>query len=318
MKKSLIYIETEYVQDGIDLLETAREIYQDEPYETYALIINSEHTPLINKFDVVLSYSDEQITYFDQIAVSDIISHLHKTYSFDTILIPATHYSRILAPRVAMLLNTGLVADVTKIAHGAKGLELIRPAYSGRIMACIQITGSGPIMLTVRPGIFRYKGQKRLETQVITLHNLTYRRTGMRVIERKEKSIEYDIRESKVLISGGGGVEKYFDTLLPLATLLDAQVSASRAIVDKGLLSRNFQVGQSGKTVSPTLYIALGIYGALQHIEGLHNVDYIISVNTNKEAPICSLSNIVVEGDAYTFIQKMIEKIKKENDNECK
>jgi len=96
-----------------------------------------------------------------------------------------------------------------------------------------------------------------------------------------------------------------------LATLLHGEVSASRAIVDKGIVSRAIQVGQSGKTVSPSLYIALGIHGAIQHIEGLKDVDFIISVNTNKNAPICSISDIVVEGDALTFIHRLVEKIER-------
>ncbi len=316
MKKVLIYVEPNHSKDGINLTETARQIYQNEKYEIYALIINGETHSLDGAFDVILSLTDENISYYDQIAITDIITHIHTIYTFDAILIPATHWSRILAPRVAMSLNTGLVADVTNISHGKQGLELIRPAYSGRIMACIQIVGEGPIMLSVRPGVFQHTHGEKLQTRIIPLQGVLYKTGGMREIERKEKKIDYDIRDSNVLISGGGGVEKYFKELEPLAALLQGNISASRAIVDKGIVTRNFQVGQSGKTVSPSLYIALGIYGALQHIEGLYNVNYIISVNTNKDAPICSLSNIVVEGDAYTFIQKMIQKIQKEKGNE--
>ena len=103
-----------------------------------------------------------------------------------------------------------------------------------------------------------------------------------------------------------------FHRLDELALELNAQVSASRRIIDSGIATRKIQVGQSGNTVSPKLYIALGIYGSLQHIEGLKNVENIISVNIDKDAPICSLSDIVVEGDAVEFIEKLVEKIRRE------
>ena len=318
MKRVLIYIENQHIKDDIDLLETARQIYVDEVYETFALMIHGEVSALDGKFDVIIDLTDKKILDYEVKTICDVISKLHDTYSFDALLFPASFRGRILAPRVAMTLDTGLVADVTDIAHRTHGLELIRPAYSGKIMASIQITGKGPVMLSVRPGVFEYTSTKRVQTKIVVPEGLVYSTGGgLREIERKEKKIEYDIRESNVLISGGGGVERYFNELIPLAKLLRGHISASRAIVDKGIATRSIQVGQSGKTVSPTLYIALGIYGALQHIEGLHNVDYIISVNTNKDAPICSLSDIVVEGDAYIFIQKLIEKIKKEKDHEC-
>ena len=312
MKRILIYIEQHHQQDGIDLLETVRQIYQEAPYETYALVLQGQCDTLKGIFDVIVDLREEGLQEHEMRAISDVTYQLHHSYHFDAILFPATSWGRLIAPRVAMMLDTGLVADVTDIAHGEHGLELIRPAYSGRIMASIQITGTGPMMLSVRPGVFSYTPHREATTQVRTPQDLRYRTGGLKETGRKEKHSEYDIRESNVLISGGGGVERYFHELRPLAELLGGHVSASRAIVDKGVADRNIQVGQSGKTVDPKLYIALGINGALQHIEGLRNVDYIISVNTNKYAPICSLSDIVVEGDAYTFIHRLIETIHKE------
>lgn len=108
----------------------------------------------------------------------------------------------------------------------------------------------------------------------------------------------------------GGGTARSFHKLESLADVLDGQVSASRKIIDKGIVSRSVQVGQSGKTVRPKLYMALGISGAIQHVEGLKNVENIIAVNTNRSAPICSLSDIVVEGDASEFIDKMVQRIR--------
>lgn len=312
MKRILIYAEHDYQSDAVNLLETAGRIYGEESFESCALIVNAEGNSLSGYFDVLYRVSDDRIRLYDQKSMADLVAGLHREYGFDSILIPATPQGRMLAPRVAMKLKTGLVADVTEIGGSKEALELVRPAYSGRIMAGIHIKGEGPAMMTVRPGIFSYPRNRSVNTRVIEPEGLPAPSRGIRRIQRKEKPLEYDIRESDVLISGGGGVSKDFATLKPLAEALKGQISASRAVVDKGIVARTVQVGQSGKTVSPSLYIALGINGAIQHVEGLKNVDNIISVNINRNAPICSLSDIVVEGDAVTFINNLLERINKE------
>ena len=117
-----------------------------------------------------------------------------------------------------------------------------------------------------------------------------------------------DIRESRVLVSGGRGIKDAFGKLRPLARALNASVAASRGLVDSGIAPRRIQVGQSGKKVGCELYIAVGISGSYQHIVGLKNVKYLIAVNKNKNAPICSLADIVIEGDAADFAEKLAER----------
>ena len=163
-------------------------------------------------------------------------------------------------------------------------------------------------MMSVHSGLFAYQQREEVKSTYTLLEGLPYRYGAIAVKDTKEKSIPYDITESDVLVSGGAGFSDV-KILENLATLLGGHVSASRAVVDKGLVSRAIQVGQSGKTVSPSLYIALGIHGALQHVEGLKDIPHIISINTNKNAPICSISDIVVEGDALPFVTKLIQKI---------
>ena len=119
----------------------------------------------------------------------------------------------------------------------------------------------------------------------------------------------YDIRESRILVSGGGGVAGSFGKLQPLARALNAKVSSSRRLVDGGVAPRRIQVGQSGKRVSCDLYIAIGIYGAFQHVVGINKVKHLIVVNTDSLAPICSLADIVVQDDAIDFIEKLTARI---------
>ena len=167
-------------------------------------------------------------------------------------------------------------------------------------------------MMSVRPGVFIREGQGTLETEFHEYSRPVSRRTGIKRLEVKPRPRTYDIRECEVLVSGGGGVKKYFNELRRLADELGGQVSASRKIVDQGIAPRSIQVGQSGKTVNPRLYIALGIDGAIQHVEGLRNIETIISVNTSRMAPICSLSDIVVEGDAKEFIDRLTQRIQRD------
>ncbi len=310
MKKCLIYLDTENLQNSIDLLEVANQIYDKGESETYGISINQKCSEAEGDFNILINVVDEQINSYDQIAVTDVMEALHNEHNFDSILIPATYFGRMLAPRLAMRLHTGLVADVTSIHHEDGVLEMTRPAFSGKMMAGIVKNGPGPIMMSVRQNVFSYKTKYKKDTKVINFRPESYQDGKIKQLGIREKPKSYDIRVSEVLISGGGGTINNFQHLKLLADELKGQVSASRRIVDSGIAPRRIQVGQSGKTVSPRLYIALGINGSLQHIEGLKNVEYIISVNKNKNAPICSLSDIVVQGDAIEFIDKLVEKIK--------
>lgn len=308
MKRVLIFTEPECPDNAINLLEAARQMYKDEAYESFAVVINHDSRALSGWFNTILQI-EEPVRTYDHAAISSLLTKIHQKYCFDSILIPATKIGRLVAPMAAMEMKTGLVADVTEIYRSADELLLVRPAYSGRIMAGIAVSGDGPVMMSVRPGTFEYNRKELIKTKVIKHKGLIYKTGGIRRLRRIEKIVEYNIRESQILISGGGGVLKDFDSIKPLAEALGGQVSASRAVVDKGIVSRSIQVGQSGKTVSPSLYFALGIYGSIQHVAGLKKVDYIISVNINRSAPICSMSDIVVEGDAVTFVKKIVERI---------
>lgn len=312
MKRCLIYIDENALQDSIDLLEVARQIHQAHALESTGITFGTKIGPAEGVFDTIIQVRDPRLSSFDPMAVAEVLVELHQLRSFDTILVPATPFGRMVAPRLAMCLKTGLVADVTAISHEGDHLQAIRPAYSGRIMAAIEFVGEGPVMMSIRPGVFHWDrlAEKKTQTEQFTpaqVHTGTIRQLA---VQAKEQT--YDIRESDVLVSGGGGMIGHFHELERLALTLGGQVSASRKIVDNGLAPRSIQVGQSGKTVSPTLYLALGINGAVQHVEGLKQVKHIISVNLDKNAPICSLSDLVVEGDAVTFIDKLVAKIEQQ------
>lgn len=317
MKKCLIFLDSEQIHNSIELLEVAHQIYQDEHWESYGVAINYSPLEAQGFFDFIIQVNDQNIKQYNVKEITSAISDIHKQYKFDAILIPGTWCGRILAPRLAVRLQTGLTADVTEIRHKQDNIEMVRPVFSSRMMAGIVNKSDGPIMMSVRQNVFKYTGGKDKQTRLVESDYQSEAHPGVRQISVYEKSQSYDIRESSILVSGGGGVEKGFSRLEALAEVLKGNVAASRRIVDKGIAPRSIQVGQSGKTVSPKLYIALGIYGAIQHVEGLKNVECIISVNTNTNAPICSLSDIVVEGDALLFIDLLTQRIRNyyEEDN---
>lgn len=309
MKKCLIFLDCEQLQNSIDLLEVVRQMYPSESFETYGAAVNSAAQEAFGLLDFLIRVQAEKIESCDLKTITDVMASICERFQFDAILIPASWTGRMLAPRLAVHLHTGLTADVTEIRHKDGMLEMVRPAFSGRLLAGIVNTGEGPVMMSVRQNVFQYVADGRKDTRIIDFPYQSRAESGIRQLMTTEKVKSYDIRESEILISGGGGIGRDFQRLERLAQILKGQVSASRRIVDKGIATRSIQVGQSGKTVSPKLYMALGIYGAIQHVEGLKNVEHIISVNTNKNAPICSLSDIVVEGDAMVFLDLLVERI---------
>jgi electron transfer flavoprotein alpha subunit len=311
MNKSLIYLDNENIQNSTDLLEVVNQIYGSGNCKTYAISFNQDCTNAEGKFDYIINVKDDRVKNYDIANLTNCMEEVYQNFKFESVIIPATHFGRMLAPRLAMRLNVGLVADVTAIEHVDGVIEMVRPAYGGKIMAVIGNRGLVPLMMSVRQNVFTYVSDSLRKSIKIEFKPENIQPSKIKLLGKREKESSLDIRDSEVLVSGGGGTNRNFKVLYQLAEALNGQVSASRKVVDSGIASRNIQVGQSGKTVSPRLYIALGIHGSLHHIEGLKNVDNIISVNTNKNAPICSLADIVVEGDAIEFIQKLVEKISK-------
>jgi len=309
MKQILIFLDKTTPTDLSLIGASERMVNRSEAWIT--AVGYPSHLPLgPSVYDEVLTLDETKVPSFDTQAITHQLQSLCQAHAYDIILMPATLLGRILAPRLAIALHAGLVADVTDLVVHDDQLEMIRPAYSGKLMAQIIKTSPGPHMMTIRPHSFQPTHIELRPTQIRPCPLIPAMESNIILMSTRQKTATEDIRDAKILISGGGGVLERFDRLDELAKALNAQVSASRRVVDSGVVHRKIQVGQSGKTVSPKLYIALGISGSVQHIEGLRNVETILAVNTNKHAPICSLAALVVEGDAIDFIDKLCLKIK--------
>ena len=240
------------------------------------------------------------------------------------VLYGATTIGRDLSPRIASRLRTGLTADCTKLEilpNKDEELEfrMTRPAFGGNLMATIISPNHRPQMSTVRPGVMRKLERQEGRQGIITDFVPTFdaSKFKVKVVETiKFKKTTTDIGESRILVSGGRGVHDKvgFDKLQALADVLGGEVSSSRAMVDKGVKPHDVQVGQTGKTVRPGLYMALGISGAIQHLAGMEESDYIIAINKDKFAPIFFVADLGIVGDLHKIVPMLTERIKKETE----
>ena len=239
------------------------------------------------------------------------------------VLYGATTIGRDLAPRIASRLKAGLVADCTKLVvepdekTGELEFRSTRPAFGGNLMATIVCRDTRPQMSTVRPGVMQKMQRQPGRQGVITAFAPQFDTSKFRVklvkTIKAEKNIA-DIGEAKILVSGGRGVHNRegFDKLQALADVLGGQVSSSRAMVDNGVMPHECQVGQTGKTVRPQLYMACGISGAIQHLAGMEESDFIIAINKDKYAPIFSVADLGIVGDLHKIVPMLTERLKKE------
>lgn len=231
----------------------------------------------------------------------------------DILLIGATPDGRDLAPRLASKLNIGLTADCTDLQIDSDGkLLATRPTYGGKMMATI-ISKTVPDFATVRPGAFKYNSEIfHNEPELVYINpDISGLSSLMEIISSENKPKTEDWTCAEIIIAGGLGLKtkENFDLIYKLAELLKAKPAASRAAVEQGWAPQNIQVGQTGNSISPKLYIAFGISGAMQHTVGITNSDKIIAINTDRDAPIMHLADFAIQDDAVNVINSLIQKL---------
>jgi len=231
------------------------------------------------------------------------------------IFLAATSMGKDLAPRLAARLSAGLASDCTKIAVKGGGLEYTRPIYAGKAFLSLRLK-STPQLATLRPNVFPVAagaaGTGETIKIDIAIPNGAIKGRVVEVV--KEESAELDVTEADVVVSGGRGLKgpEAFALLRALAAVFPrAAVGASRSAVDSGWIGHQHQVGQTGKTVSPQLYMAIGISGAIQHLAGMSSSQFIVAVNKDPEAPIMKVADYGLVGDLFEVVPKLTEELKK-------
>ena len=275
--------------------------------------------------DKVFLAEDPRLEPFTVLPYAKVIMDLIRAHKPNILLFGATLKGRELAPRVASEKLAGLTADCTDLQIDdfedkknnksyTDKLMQIRPAFGGNIIATIVNTWDDPQMVTVREGVMKMGEPDTSRTGVVEKVEvaLSDAETVIKVLERVRADKEVDLQGAQIIVAGGYGVgsKENFKLIYDLAEALGGEVGASRAAVDAGWISHDYQIGQTGVTVRPRLYIACGISGSIQHRAGMAESKKIIAINTDPDAPIFSCAHYAIVGDLNTVIPQMIKAFK--------
>ncbi|MCI7389593.1 MAG: electron transfer flavoprotein subunit alpha/FixB family protein [Butyricimonas virosa] len=307
---------------GLELLGKARELADALNEKVYAMLLGHDLTTQAQECiaygaDTVLRVDAPELATYVTEPYAQAIYQIIRDNKPSIVLIGATTIGRDLGPRLSARVETGLTADCTGLEISEeRDLLMTRPAFGGNLMATIICKEHRPQMSTVRPGVMRMgqRDENRKGTIEDVKINFDKSKFRVRVLETvKQTKNLIDITEAHVLISGGRGVgnAEGFDMLRAMANTIGAEVSASRAMVDAGVLGHERQVGQTGKTVRPDLYFAMGISGAIQHLAGMEESEYIIAINKDKFAPIFNVADLGIVGDVRKIVPLLTEKLKR-------
>ena len=306
---------------ALELLGEAHKLAADLNQEVYAILLGHDIKGLSKDLiahgaDKVLVVDDKCLETYTTEPYAQAIYQIITDYKPSIVLIGATTIGRDLGPRLSARVTTGLTADCTKLEISEeKELLSTRPAFGGNLMATIICPDHRPQMSTVRPGVMKAmdRDDNRKGEVIEVKVNFDESKFKVKVIKTvKSEGKLVDISEAKILVSGGRGVgsKEGFEMLGELAKVLKGEVSSSRACVDAGIIGHERQVGQTGKTVRPDLYLACGISGTIQHLAGMEESELIIAINKDKYAPIMSVADIGIVGDVNKIIPLLTERLK--------
>ena len=319
---------------AFELLGKAKELAADLSTDVTAVLIGSGVKGLADQLaeygaDKVIVVDDPELKEYRTEPYAHALASVINEYKPEIVLVGATAIGRDLGPRVSARVATGLTADCTVLEIGDfpinpvpnqeqkhNQLLMTRPAFGGNTIATIACPDNRPQMATVRPGVMQkidpIAGAK---AEVIEYNpGFTPNNKYVEILDVvKELSDTVDIMDAKILVSGGRGVgsAENFKILQDLADVIGGTVSCSRAVVDNGWLPKELQVGQTGKTVRPNVYFAIGISGAIQHTAGMEESDIIVAINKNETAPIFDVADYGIVGDLNKIVPKLTEELKK-------
>jgi electron transfer flavoprotein alpha subunit len=324
-KNLWVYIETDEGKAknvGYELLTPGRAMADKLGQKLVAVVLGKDvadvaKTAIAYGADqVIVVEGDEYATYNTDAATYAIVELIRK-YQPSIVLYGATNNGRDVGPRVACSLHTGLTADCTGLDIDDDGLlASTRPTFGGNLMATIACPDHRPQMSTVRPGVFKKSVPDESRTGEIIAEDIHIPAEQVRVtlVDRiKEVAEAVNLEEAEIIVAGGRGLKsaENFRLVEELAQVMGGTVGASRAAVDAGWIPHAHQVGQTGKTVAPKIYVAVGISGAIQHMAGMSGSKTVIAINKDPEAPIFSVADYGIVGDLFEVVPALTEEIRK-------
>lgn len=310
---------------SLELLGEGNRLVDDRPglgYKVVGVIVGNVPDELLEAAGhhgahKVINLRNEGIKAYSTEVYTTLLHNLIEEVKPDVFLIPATVLGRDLAPRLAARCDTGLTADATKLEFNPEDensalMFVTRPAFGGNLFGTIICENTRPQMTSIRPGVMEALKSDHTRTSEIEKKEVDISgiKDGVRILETIPKAHKgVDIAKADLIISGGRGIGDNFKILREAADKIGAEVGASRAAVDAGLMEKEVQVGQTGKTVRPKVYIACGISGAVQHVAGMEKSDFIIAINRDPGAPIFKTANIGILGDALEILPHLVKEI---------
>ncbi len=261
----------------------------------------------------VIVVDDSRLENYSTTAYAKIVAEIARQDSAEMVFFPASAMGKDLSPRVSVKLDAGLVSECTALRVENAEVVATRPVYAGKGMIDVRVR-SRVKLFSLRPNVFS-AGTPSSSSAIIEKRSVGLTEDDFAAVtkEVKASSGKKDVAEADIIVSGGRGLKtaENFSLIEDLAAALNAAVGASRAVVDAGWRPHEEQVGQTGKTVAPSLYVAVGISGAVQHLAGMSSSKYIVAINKDKDAPIFSIADYGIVGDAFEVVPALTAELKK-------
>jgi electron transfer flavoprotein alpha subunit len=305
-------------KSAFEVVRTARTIADQTGGDVVALVIGDQVQTIAGELGgygaaKVIVVQQPKLEKYSSTAYSKIIAETAKNEKADVVLLSATAMGKDCAPRVAVKLDAGFASDCTALKVDSGDIIASRPVYAGKAMTDIKIHSAVKVF-TLRPNVFAAgtSSGAPVPVEVVDI-SLAESDFASIVIETSQASSKTDVAEADIIVTGGRGMKgpENFKLIEDLADVLGGAVGASRAVVDAGWRPHSEQVGQTGKTVSPSLYIAVGVSGAIQHVAGMSSSKYIVAINKDKDAPIFQIADYGIVADAFDIVPAITQETKK-------
>jgi electron transfer flavoprotein alpha subunit len=303
---------------AFEVVKAARTVADQLGGDVVALLIGNDVKALASTLggygaSRVVTVEDARLTHYSTTAYAKIIAEVVKNVGTEVVFLSATAMGKDVAPRVAVKLQAGLAVDCTAFRVDGGNITASRPVFAGKAITDVNITTPVKVF-SLRPNVFTAGTSDGHQAQVEPVSvELTDGDFITIVKEVTQVQGKLDVAEADIIVSGGRGLKgpENFHIIEELAAVLGGAVGASRAVVDAGWRPHDEQVGQTGKTVAPSLYIAVGISGAIQHLAGMSSSKYIVAINKDKDAPIFQIADYGIVGDALEIVPALTKEIKK-------
>ncbi len=308
----------QFKKTAFEVVKAAKAIADQLNAEVIALVVGNNVASIAGQLggygaSKVIVVEDAKLDLYSTTAYAKVIAEIAKGEGTDILFLAASALGKDVAPRVAVKLEAGIASDCTALKVETGTITATRPVYAGKGLVDVTVK-TGTKIFTLRPNVFTAGSSNgsaaTVESKKVDLSDADF---GAVVKEVKAANGKKDVTEADIIVSGGRGLKgsENFAMIEELASSLGAAVGASRAVVDAGWRPHDEQVGQTGKTVSPTLYVAVAISGAVQHLAGMSSAKYIVAINKDKDAPIFSVADYGIVGDAFEVVPALTAEVKK-------